>query len=190
VSLSFRYLVHVAASLIIRWPTFRKKRSYLIIIIIIKGRIVMSKNVETYRLSNMSTTAASPWCRDAKISSSSRPVRGGIQNIPDWCRHLYSSCGSAKRRSQQAKLWIPGSNATFCGNCVKTREDVAPNFGENRTGCFITTTPCLTLQSSPSSFWWNTKWMSSLTHRNPLIWFPWILPVSKNETEAERTPDW
>ena len=21
-----------------------------------------------------------------------------IQNIPDWCRHLYSSCGSAKRR--------------------------------------------------------------------------------------------
>ena len=23
-------------------------------------------------------------------------VRGVIQNILDWCRHLYSSCGSAK----------------------------------------------------------------------------------------------
>jgi hypothetical protein len=25
-------------------------------------------------------------------------VRGCIQNIPDWCHHLYSSCGSAKHR--------------------------------------------------------------------------------------------
>jgi len=25
-------------------------------------------------------------------------VRGAIQNIPDWCRHLCNSCGSAKRR--------------------------------------------------------------------------------------------
>jgi hypothetical protein len=24
----------------------------------------------------------------------------GIQNSPDWCRYLYSSCGSGKRRSQ------------------------------------------------------------------------------------------
>jgi hypothetical protein len=40
-------------------------------------------------------------------------LRGGIQNIPHWCRHLYSSCGSAKHRSQKAKLWIPGSNAKF-----------------------------------------------------------------------------
>jgi hypothetical protein len=33
-------------------------------------------------------------------------IRGGIQNIPDWCRHVYSSCVSPKHRSQQAKLWI------------------------------------------------------------------------------------
>jgi hypothetical protein len=26
------------------------------------------------------------------------PLRGCIQNITDWCRHLYSSCGSAKHR--------------------------------------------------------------------------------------------
>jgi len=23
-------------------------------------------------------------------------VQGGIQNFPEWCRHLFSSCGSAK----------------------------------------------------------------------------------------------
>ena len=55
-------------------------------------------------------------------------VRGRIQNIPDWCRHLYKSCSSARHRSQQAKLWIPGSTTTFCGDRVKTCEDVASNF--------------------------------------------------------------
>jgi hypothetical protein len=46
-----------------------------------------------------------------------REVQGAIQNIPDWCLHLYSSCGSAKRRyvvglsslvSQCAKLHVGG----------------------------------------------------------------------------------
>ena len=36
-------------------------------------------------------------------------------------------------------------------------------------GCFTMTTPCLTCPSSPSSFWWITKWLSSLTHCTPLI---------------------
>jgi hypothetical protein len=93
---------------------------------------------------------------------------GGIQNIPDWCRYLYSSCGSAKHRSQQLKLWIPGSTAKFCGDCEKMCEDfTAPNFGENRPGCFTMTTPRLTLPSSPSCFWRNTKWLLSPTHRIP-----------------------
>jgi hypothetical protein len=44
-------------------------------------------------------------------------IRGVIQNIPDWCRHLYSSCGSANHRymiglpcivSQCAKLYLVG----------------------------------------------------------------------------------
>jgi hypothetical protein len=39
-----------------------------------------------------------------RVSCTNQGVRGGIQNIPDWCRHLYSSCGSAKHWSQQAKL--------------------------------------------------------------------------------------
>jgi hypothetical protein len=100
------------------------------------------------------------------------PIRSGIQHIPDWWRHLYSSCGSAKHRSQKPKLWIPGSTATFCGDCIKTWEDVAPNFGENRPGCFTTTTPRLTLPSSPSSFWRNTKRLSFPNHHTPLIWHP------------------
>jgi hypothetical protein len=52
------------------------------------------------------------------------------------------------------------------------------------------TTPSLTLPSSPSSFWRNKNWLSSPTHRTPLIWHPVILPISKNETEAQRTPVW
>jgi hypothetical protein len=53
-------------------------------------------------------------------------IRDSVGDIPDCCCHLYSSCGSTKNLSQQAKLWIPGSTATFCGDCVKTCEDVAP----------------------------------------------------------------
>jgi hypothetical protein len=60
----------------------------------------------------------------------------------------------------------------FYGNCMKTCEDLASKFGENRPGCFNTTAPHLTLLSSPRSFWWNTKWLSSLTHHTPLIWHP------------------
>jgi hypothetical protein len=96
-------------------------------------------------------------------------IRGGIQNILDWCCHLYSSCGSTKYRSQQTKLWILGSTATFCGDCVKTCEDVALNFGENWPGCFTVTMHHLTPQSSPSSLWRNTKWLSS-----PPIILPWF----------------
>jgi hypothetical protein len=97
---------------------------------------------------------------------------GGVQNIPDWCHHLYSSCGSMKHRSQQAKLWITCCTVTFSSFCVKTCEDVAANFGKNRPGRFTMTMPCLTLPSSPSSFWQNTKRVSSPTHRTSLIWRP------------------
>jgi hypothetical protein len=97
-------------------------------------------------------------------------TRGSIQNIPDWCRDLYSSCGSIKNLSQKPKLWTPGSTATFRCDCVKTCEDVAPKFGQNRPGCFTMTTPRLTLPYSPSIFWRNKIWLSSPTHRALLIW--------------------
>jgi hypothetical protein len=101
-----------------------------------------------------------------------KAIWGGIQNIVDWCRHLYSSCGSVKHQCQQAKLWIPGSTVTFCSDCVKTCKDVVLNFSVNRPGCFTMTTPCLTLLSSPSSFWWKTKWLPSPAHHTPLVWHP------------------
>jgi hypothetical protein len=99
-------------------------------------------------------------------------LRGGIQNIPDWCRRLYSSCGSAKHCSKLAKLWILSSTATFCGDCVKACQHFAPNFGENRSGCLTMTTPRLTLPSSPSSFWGNIIRILSPTHHTLLIWHP------------------
>jgi hypothetical protein len=95
-----------------------------------------------------------PW-RSVVFQKKGTLIRGCIQNIPDWYRHLYSSCGGTKNLSQQAKLWIPGSTATFCGRFLKTCEDVTPNFGENTPGCYTMTTPRLTLPSSPSSFWRN-----------------------------------
>jgi hypothetical protein len=107
------------------------------------------------------------WCSDYGYSYRSGIVSkwvtpGGIQNTLYWCLHLYSSC-IAKHRSQQAKLWIPGSTATFCGDCVKRCKYVATNFGENKPGCFTMTTPRLTLPSSPSSFCQNTT-LSVIPH--------------------------
>jgi len=66
-------------------------------------------------------------------------------------------------------MGIPGSTATFCGDCVKTCEDVAKNFGENRPGCFTMTTTRLTLPSSPSSFWRKTKWLSPHPPYSPYL---------------------
>jgi hypothetical protein len=50
------------------------------------------------------------------------------------------------------------------------------------------TTPRLTLLSSPSSFWRKTKWLSSLPTALPWFGTLWLLPISNNEIEAERTP--
>jgi len=77
-----------------------------------------------------------------------------------------------KNLSQQAKLWIPGSTAKFCGDCVKTCEDVDINFGENTPACFTMKKPRLTLPSSPIGFWRKTILLSSPIHCTPLIWHP------------------
>jgi len=70
----FVVLIHDTTSLIIRSPTFRNNVLIIIILIIFKRLIVLSVNVVTYTLSEMSTIATSPWCRDAKISHSSGPI--------------------------------------------------------------------------------------------------------------------
>jgi hypothetical protein len=97
------------------------------------------------------------YCRIQSVVS----LRGGIQNIADWCSHVYSSFGSAKHRSHSDQTVNSGFYCDFFGECVEKCEDVASNFGENRPGFFTMTTPRLTLPSSPSWFWRNTKWVSS-----------------------------
>jgi hypothetical protein len=57
-------------------------------------------------------------------------VRGGVQNFPDWCRHLHSSCGSVKHWwmlglpclvSQCAKLHVAGWTwAVFTHICLES----------------------------------------------------------------------
>jgi hypothetical protein len=87
-------------------------------------------------------------------------IRDSNQNVPNWCRHLYSSSGSAKHHSQKAtNCEFRVLLRRFSGDCVKTCEDVATNFGS-----FTITTPSLTLPSSPSSFW-RGAWRSEIaTH--------------------------
>jgi hypothetical protein len=57
------------------------------------------------------------------------------------------------------------------GTCQRV---LTKELGENRPGCFTITMSHLILLSSPSSFLWKTKWMSSPTHCTPLIWHPVI----------------
>jgi len=123
--------------------------------------------VTTLRQSNNPPNGKSPCHQGQK-----RPGRWKAMSRA-WSSLSLTSRGlCTKNLSQQAKLWIPGSTATFCSDCVKTCEDITPNFREKRPGCFTMTTPCLTLPSSLSSFWWKTKWLSSPTYRTSLIWHP------------------
>jgi hypothetical protein len=48
---------------------------------------------------------------------------------------------SQKKSSWQAKHSITHINVTFYGDSIKMCKDFAPNFGEKRTGCWITTLP-------------------------------------------------
>jgi hypothetical protein len=109
-------------------------------------------------------------------------LRGVIQNIRDWYRRLY--------RAQRICRNRPGSTTTLCGDCANTCKDVAPNFGENRPGCLTMTTPLLTLSSLLSSFWRKTNWCNLPPTVLPWFGTLWLLSISKNETEAERTPVW
>jgi hypothetical protein len=66
-------------------------------------------------------------------------IRGYIQNILDWCRHLYSSCGSAKHRymvglpclvSQCAKLHVAGWTwAVFTSVYLESCISLSPQSG-------------------------------------------------------------
>jgi hypothetical protein len=57
-----------------------------------------------------------------------------------------------KNSSWQVKQLIPHTTVTFYGDCVKMWDDFAPNFGDKRTGCNITTKHRITLPFSPGNF--------------------------------------
>ena len=141
--------------------------------------------VTTLRQSNNPPSGKTPCHQGQK-----RPDRWKAMSRAWSLLSLMSSGLCAKNLSQQAKLWILGSTAKFCGDCMKTCKGLAPNFGRNRPGCFTMTTPRLTLPSSPSSFWQKTKWLSFPTHHTPLTWHPVTSSYFQNEIEAERMPVW
>ena len=123
--------------------------------------------IMTLRQSNNPPSRKAP-CHQGQI----RPDRRKAMSRARSSLSLMSRGLCTKNLSQQAKLWTLGSTVTFCGDCVKRCEDFAPNFGENRPGCFTMTTHHLTLPSSPTSFWRKTKLLLSPTHRTPMIWHP------------------
>jgi hypothetical protein len=114
-------------------------------------------------------------------------IRGEVQNILDWCSHLYNSYDNAKYRSQQAKMWFPGCNVKFCGDCVKTCEYITPEHSRDQTWLLHHDIASFILPSSPGMSWINTNGC----HPTPTVipWFGnlWLLPVSKNGIGAERT---
>jgi hypothetical protein len=57
-----------------------------------------------------------------------------------------------KNSSRQVKESIAETTVTFCGDALKMCEDSAPNFGDKRIGCCMTTTHRLTLPFSPKNF--------------------------------------
>jgi hypothetical protein len=71
---------------------------------------------------------------------------------------------------------------------VKTCEDVAPNIGENRPGCFNHDNTPSHISVLTQQFLAKYEMAVIPTHRTPLIWHPLTSSVSKNEIEAERTP--
>jgi hypothetical protein len=57
-----------------------------------------------------------------------------------------------KERVLAGQTVIPHTIVTFYGDCVKMCEDFDPNFGDERTGCCITTTHRLTFHFTSGIF--------------------------------------
>jgi hypothetical protein len=135
--------------------------------------------------------------RQSDNSPSRKAPRHQGQKRPDrwkaistaWSSLSLTSRGLCINRfSQQAKMWIAGSTAKFCGYCVKCAKIFSPTFAKTD------------LATSP--------WQRTLSHSRPhlfvssekqnccyppaivLPWFGtlWRPSISWNEIQAERTP--
>jgi hypothetical protein len=78
-----------------------------------------------------------------------------------------------KNSSWQTKHTIPRTTVTLYGEWVKMCEDFGPNFGNKRTGCYITTTQRLRLLTSPGNFWPKATWLWSPIHPIFLFFPDW-----------------
>jgi hypothetical protein len=78
-----------------------------------------------------------------------------------------------KNSSWQAKKYIPHTTVRFYGDCVKMCIDFAPNFGDWKTDCCVTTTHNLTPSLSCRNFWPKQKWLLSPTHPTFLCFPDW-----------------
>ena len=152
-----------AAACRLHWTSSARLRQWNVLVITGDESWVYGYDPETKRQSSQCKSPTSPRPKKARqVKSNLKSMIITLTSRGLWTKNL----------SQQAKLWIPGSTAKFCGDCVKKCEDITPNFGKNRPGCFTMTTPHLTLLSSTTSFWQKTKLLLSPTHRTPLIWHP------------------
>jgi hypothetical protein len=98
-------------------------------------------------------------------------IRGSIQNISEWCLHLYSSCGSAKHCSKPAEHWIPGSTATFAVTAWKPAKTSSRNLA--RTYLAASPWQCsFPLFRPHPALSGETIWLSFPTHGTPIIWDP------------------
>jgi hypothetical protein len=94
-------------------------------------------------------------------------------NSPRACSYfpLTSRGLFTKNLAWQAKQSIVHTTVTFYGNCTKICKDFAPNFGDKRTGCCITTMHHLTLPFLPGNFF-NKNNMTVVPHPPYFSFFP------------------
>jgi hypothetical protein len=115
-------------------------------------------------------------------------IRSGIQNISEWCRHLYSSCGSTNNLSQQAKPWIPCPTATFSATAWKRVKTSPRTLARTHLAASPWQRPVSHFRPHPAV----SGEIQNGCHpqSNVLPWFStlWRLPIYKHKIQAERTP--
>jgi hypothetical protein len=117
--------------------------------------------------------------------NSPRPKKRGRWRAKSWvCSSLSftSRVLFINNSSLQSKQSIPHTTVTFYRNCVKMWANFAPNIGDKRSGCYITTTHRLTLPFFTRVF---------LTKNNmTFVPHPSYFSVCPIDHKTERPPFW
>ena len=147
---------HVAAKFVPRIPTADQKQQRINFCAELRqlasddetfrARVITGDESWVYGYDPETKRQSSQW----KSPTSRRPkkARQVKSNLKSMIITFFDSKGIVQKEFvPTGQTGIPGSTAKFCGDCVKKCEDIAPNFGENRPGCFTMTTHRLTLPS-------------------------------------------